>query len=166
MCPPYYEKEDLKFQLTKVDEFKRHHDQIAWVIFGTFWAANALLIGALFQTTDPYFIPLKWIVITFFGTVLSIIWYIVEDRAINFLKFYEDTADDLEKELTHYSDAYKKFPTRKPTENENADTSKRFIKGIPVKPIMRAIPVCGAVLWFIALMSPWGFWLCYVFHLF
>jgi hypothetical protein len=73
-------------------------DQIAWVIFSVFWAADAVLLVALF-TTGQAPMPLVGIVVCLIGFALSYVWTVIEKRAIGYLRFYEKVVDALERQL-------------------------------------------------------------------
>jgi hypothetical protein len=73
-------------------------DQVVWTIFGIFWAANILLLGALFVTgrvPDP---PVGAI-ISAGGVALCLVWTLVQSRALRFLSFYEAVQKALEARL-------------------------------------------------------------------
>lgn len=85
-------------QLGNVTSMAAKEDQIIWAIFGVFWAANAVLLVALFSTgTIPD--DMVVIVISIVGTLLSIIWFLIQRRAINWLRYYEKIINKLEKRL-------------------------------------------------------------------
>jgi hypothetical protein len=63
-------------------------DQIVWAIFGVFWAANAVLLVGLF-TTGKMPSAKVGVVISTIGIVLSCVWFIIQQRAIRWLKYYE-----------------------------------------------------------------------------
>jgi len=73
-------------------------DQIVWTIFGIFWAANVLLLGALFATGDlPH--RIVGLVLAIIGIILSMMWWLVQTRALRYLAFYEAVQHDLEERL-------------------------------------------------------------------
>jgi hypothetical protein len=90
--------EMLRSQLANAVAMSAKEDQIAWTVFGIFWAANVLLVGALFVTGKT---PerLVGIIIAATGTVLSLIWALMQSRALRFLAFYEEVQRSLERRL-------------------------------------------------------------------
>jgi hypothetical protein len=85
-------------QLSNVVTMAAKEDQIIWAIFGVFWAANAVLLVALFTTGA---IPNNNVVmiISFVGLVLSFIWFFIQRRAIKWLIYYETLINRIEDEL-------------------------------------------------------------------
>ena len=89
---------DLWGQLTNAITLVAKQDQIVWTVFGVFWAANVLLLGALFVTGQA---PKRFvgIILCAAGTVLAIIWTLIHLRAVHFLSFYEKVQASLEEKL-------------------------------------------------------------------
>jgi hypothetical protein len=128
-------------QLGNVVSMVAKEDQIIWAIFGVFWAANALLLVALFNTGE---IPDDKVilVVSIVGTLLSIIWFIIQRRAINWLRYYEILMGKLEKKL--------KIPNKlamSPNKNELL-FCKIVGKGIRVRMIMVWSGILSSVAWF------------------
>jgi hypothetical protein len=73
-------------------------DQIVWTIFGIFWAANAVLLVALFNSGA---LPKRGVglMVSLAGVVLSTVWFLVERRIIGYLHFYEAIVERIELEL-------------------------------------------------------------------
>jgi hypothetical protein len=145
---------DLNDQLQTVNEFRRHQDQIAWIVFSIFWAVYGLLLATLFQNSNDVIIdPVQGIIITTFSIILSIIWYFIEYRAICFLVFYESQAAELEKQLQENGQIEPRFRTvwtekeKKAQNNKEYEKSSKIITGFPVKPIMRITPFTGIFCW-------------------
>ena len=86
-------------QLKIANDLKTHEDQLYWSVFSMFWAANALLLVAIFQNTNPPFTSIKWLVIPFFGISISIIWYRISFRIMGYQEFYENLVARLEEEI-------------------------------------------------------------------
>ena len=74
-------------------------DQIIWTIFSVFWAANVLLVVALFSTGHIPDNIIVVLLISIVGIVLSLIWYIIQVRAINWLEYYEIITKEIEDKL-------------------------------------------------------------------
>jgi hypothetical protein len=88
----------LKDQLRNAVALAAKQDQIAWTVFGIFWAANAVLLVALFTSGDvPK--PIVGVVVSLVGVVLSFIWSLIQRRALNWLTFYETVVQRLEERL-------------------------------------------------------------------
>lgn len=88
----------LSSQLTRAVTLVTKQDQVVWTIFGIFWAANALLVVALF-TTGALPKPVVGLVVSAVGIGLSVLWTLVQGRALKFLGFYEKVMADLEERL-------------------------------------------------------------------
>ena len=85
----------LKKQLNFANNLKIHENTLNWSIFGIFLAANVLLVVTLFQN---YNYPLK-MVFTIVGLFLSLIWIVIQIRALEFRTFYDELVFRLEEEL-------------------------------------------------------------------
>jgi hypothetical protein len=122
-------------------------DQIIWTIFGVFWAANAVLLVALF-TTGQLPTTQIGIVVSVTGTILSCVWFIIQQRAIRWLKYYEMIIFRLE-------DKYLKIPpdvTLSPGINKTTFMEK-VGSGISVRSLMVGSGVVTALLWFASLLG-------------
>lgn len=88
-------KFDANDQLSNAIELSCKEDQITWLIFSVFWPANALLLVALFTTGD---LPTRnvGIIVSGIGFILSVIWTIIQIRAIAHLRFFETVIDRIE----------------------------------------------------------------------
>ena len=91
-------------QLGNVVALTSKQDQIAWTIFGIFWAAEAILLGSLFTAGNLPQRPIG-MVISFTGIFLSMVWFVIQRRAVNLLTYYEEVIKILECE-------YLKIPSR------------------------------------------------------
>jgi hypothetical protein len=76
----------------------------SYIIFSIFCAANAVLLAALFQSSDHYILWIKWLVVSIAGLILSITWFILQRRINYVMKSYEDLVAKLEDEF--FSDNY------------------------------------------------------------
>ena len=129
-------------QLGNVVTMAAKEDQIIWAIFGVFWAANAVLLVALFTTGA---IPEDNVVmiISFVGLVLSLIWSFIQRRAIKWLIYYEKIINRIEDELKipdHISiSAYK-----------NSNLYEEIVgKGVRVRKLMIRSSVVSMCIWLI-----------------
>ena len=91
--PPQLTRDDQWKQLGNAVALAAKQDQIAWAIFGVFWAANAVLLVALF-TTGALPQPSVGLVVSSVGVVLSLVWRAIERRAVEWLKHYERVLGD------------------------------------------------------------------------
>ena len=93
--PAPLDRADLLAQLGNAVGLVAKEDQIVWAIFGVFWAANVLLLGALFVTGR---LPDDTVgaLISSAGVILCVVWSLIEARAIHFLAFYEAVHSSLE----------------------------------------------------------------------
>lgn len=91
-------RKDLWKQLANTVVLISKQDQISWTIFSVFWAANALLLVALFNGG-------KWpddfvgAFISLFGSLLSAVWREMLIRGIGHCDRVEKLADKIEREL-------------------------------------------------------------------
>ena len=93
------ERSEMWIQLTNAINLRSSQDQVLWSIFGTFWAANAILLVALFTTGDLPTNRIVGIIVATFGTVLSIVWHIIQTRALGHLMRHEELMRKLEAKL-------------------------------------------------------------------
>lgn len=72
-------------------------DQVLWTMFGIFWAANAILIVAVFNTGELPDEP--WItgVIASVGALMCLVWHWVQSRALGNVIKHERLMQRLEK---------------------------------------------------------------------
>lgn len=89
---------NLSDQLNRAVAMVTATNQVVWNIFGIFWAANAVLLIALFpQGSLPK--PAVGMVVSAFGVALALAWALILLRALKFLGFYEDVLANLESSL-------------------------------------------------------------------
>jgi hypothetical protein len=83
-------------QLENAVTMAAKQDQIVWTVFGVFCAAEAVLLAALFQSGGP---PTGYVgrVVSYAGIVISVVWWLIQIRALAWLRFYEDVVIELEK---------------------------------------------------------------------
>ena len=86
---------ELWTQLANAINLRSSQEQVLWGSFGGFWAANAILLVALFPGGV---LPgdLVGILISVFGAFLSLIWYVIQDRALGHLRRHEALMAKLE----------------------------------------------------------------------
>ena len=129
-------------QLGNVVTMAAKEDQIIWAIFAVFWAANAVLLVALFTTGA---IPKDNVVmiISFVGLVLSLIWFFIQRRAIKWLIYYENIINRIEDEL--------KIPDHISISTyKNKELYDRIVgKGVRVRKLMIRSGVVSTSIWLI-----------------
>ena len=121
-------------QLSNTVVLVAKQDQIVWAVFGVFWAANAVLLVALF-TTGKLPEQSVGIIVSGVGLALSSVWLAIEHRAVAWLKFYEAILKELERNHLHVplSIAFTGHP--------------EVVKGFSVRWLMLACPLISIVLW-------------------
>ena len=106
-------------------------DQIVWTVFGVFWAANAVLLVALFTTGDLPKRP-AGLIVSIVGLAISVVWAAIQIRAIAWLNFYDEVMKKLEDLLQP--------PVRLTGRRDD-------VKGMSVRTLMRNWPFVSVVLW-------------------
>ncbi len=91
---PITNPDPLWNQLSNAVALVAKQDQIVWTVFGAFWAANALLLVALF-TTGKLPDQSVGVIVSSVGLTLSLVWLAIEHRAMAWLKFYEGILREL-----------------------------------------------------------------------
>jgi hypothetical protein len=118
-------------------------DQISWTIFGIFWAANAVLLNALF-TTGSIPSPIVGLIVSIFGMVLSWVWSQIQCRTIDYQNYYEKITLRLEGRLNIPPDISLSRGRNEETSNAILINSKS-IRGLITKSTL-----ISTVLWEIA----------------
>lgn len=127
-------RDDLWNQLGNVVALVAKQDQIVWAVFGVFWAANAVLLVALFTTGDLPKRPVG-LVVSIFGLALSLLWLAIQHRAMAWLKFYEKVVRKLEETHLHLPSSVA------------LTGHEEQVGGMRVRPLMLGCPLVSAVLW-------------------
>jgi len=134
---------ELWSQLGNAIHLRSAEDQVLWSIFGVFWAANAILLVALFQGGKfPTFSV--GMVISVVGTLLSIVWHKIQGRALGHVKRHEELMKRLERELG-FEDKYAVS-----AEINREGYSKYLGKGKPARKLMPICSLVAAILWGLA----------------
>lgn len=136
---------DLWNQLGNAVALVCKQDQVVWAVFGVFWAANAVLLVALFTTSD-FPKPLVGALVSLVGVALSGVWFVIEYRAMSWLAFYERIVRTLENEHLFVPAAVAI------TSKEHTDK----VKGLSVRRLMLACPFISTLLW---AHSAYRFWI-------
>jgi hypothetical protein len=134
-------------QLTNAFDLFSNQNQLLWTIFGVLWGANALLLVALFTTGNLPPGKIVGCVVAGVGLLLSLIWHIVQRRAIGYLKKAEVLISELERFLEipknlAWSADINEFDYLKYVGNRCGS----------IRDIMKGCSLGGAILWFLALL--------------
>jgi hypothetical protein len=133
------ERDELWEQLANAVAFAAKQDQIVWTIFGVFWAADAVLLVALFTDGKLPEHPVG-IVVSVVGFAISLVWSAIQIRAFGWLKCYETVIKQIEVERLHV-----------PALIAVTGSGKR-VDGVPVRGLMITCPLVSAALW------GWAIW--------
>jgi 8-oxo-dGTP diphosphatase len=131
-------------QLANAIAMRSSEDQVLWSIFGTFWAANAILLVALFTTGKLPEDANVGLIVSAVGVLISIVWDAIQRRALGHLKKHEALIGKMEKEL----DFERRFAIS--SEINTGDYETFLSKGIRARQIMPACSVAGTVSWLLA----------------
>lgn len=82
-------RSELWSQLGITADLRSSEDQTLWTCFGTFCAANAVLLVALFTSGDFPPNPLVGVLIGVVGAGMSFLWYLIQRRAIGYIVGHE-----------------------------------------------------------------------------
>jgi hypothetical protein len=117
------------------------------MIFSAFWAANAILLVALFAGGDS---PKKVVGVTlsFVGLLLCLVWYQTQWRALYHLKDRERLMRDLE--------ALLRVPTQLSLSHmlvagEHPGTKERWLQRPRARTLLPICSAIAAIMWLIAL---------------
>jgi len=145
--PTPLNRQEMWDQLSRSTDMRSSQDQVLWSIFGTFWAANAVLLVALFQSGK---LPANhWIgvIVAITGAFLCFTWHILQRRALGHLKRLEAVMDALEKQLSVESTFALSGSINKLGYDEHVG-HLRF----SARKIMRVCSILTTILWFIGLI--------------
>ena len=137
---------ELWIQLQNAINLRSSQDQVLWSIFGVFWAANAILLVALFATgkfpSNPIVIPL----IACLGIALCYVWYAIQKRALGHIVRHEELMRRVEKKLDF-------DPYVAASGKVNPDNTNKYLKrGPSARNVMPMCSKAGIWLWAIALI--------------
>jgi hypothetical protein len=120
-------------------------DQIVWTIFGIFWAANAVLLVALFATGAAPQASVGAVVVSAVGAGLSGLWIVVQHRAIGWLTYYERIILRLEEEYLRLP------PDLALSAYLNLATRRETVGQVGIRPLVKRSGAVVAGLWLGAL---------------
>ena len=148
--PVNLQRPELWSQLQNAATLRASEDQVLWNIFGIFWAANALLLVALFTSGKPPSAPLVGIVISAVGLSLSFVWYFIQRRSLGHIRRHERLMERIEREL-------RLPPPFAISADVNREDYDLFLRSGPrARMLMPACSLVGLLLWAITL----GIFLC------
>jgi hypothetical protein len=109
-------------------------DQIVWTVFGVFWAANAVLLVAFFQSGDLPKRPVG-LIVSRVGFALSPVWLLIHRRAQAWHDYCVAVMRELEEKYLHILSAiaFTRLPEK--------------VEGRSVRGLMLACPLVSAALW-------------------
>lgn len=87
------DKKMLLTQLNNAVNLRSNHNQIFWTVFAIFWPTNILLLTIITKNR------ILDIIVPFIGIVMSIIWYLTQQRTIKHLLRYDDFIRRIEENL-------------------------------------------------------------------
>lgn len=139
------DRDDLWRQLGNAIHLRSAQDQVLWSIFGVFWAANAILLVALFQSGAAPTNPIG-MVISGVGALLSFVWYRIQGRALGHVRRHETLMERLERQL--------EIPEDLATSgNINQEDYNRFLsRGIRARQLMPICSLVAVILWVLAFL--------------
>src|SRR5437773_2326134 len=89
------DRTELWTQLANAIQLRSSQDQVLWSGFGAYWVVNALLLVALVPggviPSDPV-----GMLISVFGSLVSLIWYAIQERVLGHLRRHEALINKLE----------------------------------------------------------------------
>ena len=145
---------ELWHQLSNAIHSRSSADQVLWTMSGIIWAANALLLVALFQGGKLPDSDVASLVISAVGTLLSVMQFFLQGRGLAHIKIYEALIKRLESTLA-FSSEYALSPDLNVAEAdyyEGGSLVHRLRMGtlFPVRKLMQFTSVAGALLWLAA----------------
>lgn len=130
-------------QLANAIGLRSSQDQVLWSIFGAFWAANAILLVALF-TTGKLPDTNVGLVVSIAGVLMSLVWDTIQRRALGHVKRHEALMHKLEDTLEIHPD----FAV---STEKNEPAYKKYVGvGMRARQVMLACSLVGGALWFLA----------------
>jgi hypothetical protein len=140
------ERKELWNQLTNAINMRSSQDQVLWSIFGTFWAANAILLVALFTTGKLPTDSTVCTVVSVVGIMLSLTWYAIQARALGHLMRYEELIKRIESKINF-------DPDYALSADINRNDYNHYLGKTPrARILMKVYSICGAISWGLALV--------------
>lgn len=137
---------ELGDQLNRVVTLRVNQAQIVWRIFAAFWAANAILLVALFRDGRYPDDRAAAVTVTSVGLLLSVTWFGIQRRALGHIERFEKLMARLEVRLGVPQDL-----ALSGTINRD-DYNKCVPHGPHGRPLMLFFNFVAAALWLAALL--------------
>lgn len=133
-----YIQPELRDQLALTIKMRSSQDQVLWSIIGIFFAANAVLLVAIFPNGNYPPNPLVGVIITLFGVLLCMAWHLIQGRAIGYVKKHEALIFALEKAL--------KVEGRYAISRELTEVERKVYFGHCTISARKVMPMCSSIL--------------------
>jgi hypothetical protein len=91
-------RKELYILLQNFSNLRTGQDQVMWSIIGAFWTTNSVLIVSIFSARENVFL-IAGITVSLVGFSISLIWNIIQNRALNRIILYENSIKDIETKL-------------------------------------------------------------------
>ncbi len=117
--------ENLWKMLGLVVELRSSEDQTTWTVASIFWAANALLLLALFQEWKDGSLNNLRIILSVVGLAFSAVWFFVQGRGLAHIRRYEDLIKTYEQKLGYVGD----FAHLAQSPEINVEQANKFLGG-------------------------------------
>jgi hypothetical protein len=140
-----FAQDDLWRQLENAKRLRSAQDQVLWNIFGIFWAANGILLVALFSS-EAYPRYVIGTIISGVGFLMSLAWHGIQCRALGHIGRYEALIERIERRLL--------IPAELAISGRiNCEDYHRFLgHGIHARRIMPICSLVAAILWALAFL--------------
>jgi hypothetical protein len=144
------EKSQLLILLQNSSNLRTGQDQVVWRIFGSFWSTNALLLISMFSIGEKWNINEVGIIVSSIGILISIVWTLIQIRAIDRITMHENSMIYIENQL-ELNEELRTY-SKKPIES--------FIIKIKARIVMSLCCYLVTILWICALTI----FICSFFH--
>ena len=94
------EHSELLKHLQNMITLRNGQDQVFWMVFSAFWTTNALLLISLFSVgKGRWTVEEVGTIISFIGIFVTIIWTLIQVRALDRIQMHENSIAYIEKKL-------------------------------------------------------------------
>lgn len=138
-------RQELWTQLGNAISLRSSQDQVLWSIFGTFWAANALLVVAIFTNEYSEYEAFITAGIELIGIFIALIWHTMQNRALGHIYRHETLMSKIEKKLG-FDREYAV------SADINPEPFILFLSGLRARKVMPACSLGVAIIWLISLL--------------
>jgi len=91
-------RNELFLLLQNFSNLRTGQDQVMWSIIGSFWTANSVLIVCIF-TAQANIFHQSGITVSIVGFVISLVWNLIQNRALKRIILYENAIKEIEEKL-------------------------------------------------------------------